>query len=135
MAVAGVSVTTYAWRPAAPLDLDWIKAMADRHRAEVGFVLRPALAEGITRGEVFVVAPAGGFVHFHRRRDQWRTVYELVSETPGCGRTLLGAVPRPVRLRCPVDLAANVFYARVGGTLVRTEPGKRRALNVWEWRT
>jgi hypothetical protein len=123
------------------LDLDWIKAMADRHRAEVGFVQRAALAEGIARGEVFVVAGqyvglvASGcaFVHFHRRRDGWRTVYELCSEVPGCGRTLLAAVPRPVRLKCPVDLPANGFYERVGGTLARTEPGKRRALNVWEW--
>jgi hypothetical protein len=112
-------------------DLDWIKAMADRHRRELGFVLRPALADGIARGEVLV--GDGGFCHYHRRRDDWHTVYELVSERPGTGSALLAAVPRPVRLKCPAGLAANGFYSRQGGVLVAVQPGVLRPLNVWEW--
>ncbi len=122
-------------RLATPADLDWIKAMADRHRGELGFVLRPALAEGIARGEVLAAADASGFCHYHRRRDGWRTVYELVSEHPGTGSALLAAVPRPVRLKCPVALPANGFYLRQGGALAAVEAGKRRPLNVWEWAT
>ncbi len=118
-------------RVAAVVDLEWIKAMADRHRVEIGFVVRAALVEGIARGEILVTV--GGFCHFHRRRDGWRTVYELVSESPGAGSALLAAVPRPVRLKCPVPLAANGFYRRMGGVLVAVEPGRRRPLNVWEW--
>lgn len=127
-----------AVRPATLTDLPWVKAMADRHKPELGFVLRPALAEAIQRGEVLVVY-GEGFCHYHRRRDGGSTVYELCSEAfalrgvGGLGRALLAAVPRPVRLKCPIGLAANDFYAHVGGTLIRTEPGKRRALNVWEW--
>lgn len=118
-------------RRAVPDDLDWIKPMADRHRDALGFVTRAALASGT----LLVPDDGSGFVRFHRRRDGWHTVYDLVSERPGNGRLLLEAVPRPRRLRCPTDLAANGFYAHVGGRLVRTEPGRRRALNVWEWPT
>lgn len=118
-------------RLAQAADLFWVKAMADRHRAEVGFVLRAALEDGLARGELLVAA--GGFCHFHRRRDGWHTVYALVSEQSGTGSALLAAIPRPVRLRCPVTLAANRFYLRQGGALVAVEPGRRRPLNVWEW--
>jgi len=120
-------------RPATPDDLDWVKRMADRHKLEVGFVRRPALADAVDRGELLVGVGASGFLHYHRRRDGWHTVYEVVSEAPGTGRALVEAVPLPRRLRCPLDLPANAFYARLGGTLVQTEPGKRRPLNVWEW--
>ena len=120
-------------RPATRSDLDWVKRMADRHRREVGFVLRPALVEAIERGELLVGIGASGFCRWHARRDGWQTVYELVSEAPGTGRELLAAVPRPLRLRCPWDLPANGFYARCGGILVAIQPGKRRPLNVWQW--
>ena len=109
--------------------------MADRHRHEVGFVLRPALAEAIERGELLVGIGASGFCRWHARRDGWQTVYELVSEARGTGRALLEAVPRPRRLRCPIGLPANEFYAHLGGTWVGLQPGKRRALVVWEWPT
>lgn len=119
-------------RQATSDDLPWIKTMADRHKPEIGFVVRGALAAAIARGELLVVEGAG-FCHYHRRRDQWTTIYEIVSEQPGTGRLLLDAVARPLRLKCPVTLPANGFYAHLGGTRVRTEPGKSRALNVWEW--
>ena len=120
-------------RVATPDDLGWVKRMADRHRAEVGFVLRPALAEAITRGELLVGIGGSGFCRWHARRDGWHTVYDLVSEAPGTGRALLEAVPLPRRLRCPIGLAANGFYAHLGGTGRGMRPGKRRALVVWEW--
>lgn len=127
---------TCSVRPATVSDLDWVKRMADRHRREVGFVLRPALADAIERGELLVGIGASAFCRWHARRDGWHTVYELVSEAgagDGTGRALLDALPRPLRLKCPTDLEANGFYARCGGTLARVEPGKRRPLNVWQW--
>lgn len=113
--------------------------MADRHRRELGFVRRPALRDAIDRGGLLVTCAATGFCHYRRRRDGWSTVYEVVSERRGSGRALLDAVPRPVRLKCPVDLAANGFYQHLGGSLVGVESGppagapggRRRALNVW----
>jgi hypothetical protein len=76
---------------------------------------------------------ASGFLRYHRRRDGWHTVYEVVSEAPGMGRALLEAVPRPVRLKCPEGQPANGFYRHLGGAPVRVDPGRRRRLVVWEW--
>lgn len=120
-------------RPATADDLDWVKAMADRHKRDLGFVRRGSLAAGIARGELLVRQEAG-FCHYRTRGDGWHVVYEIVSEQSGTGRELLTAVPLPVRLKCPADAAANGFYARMGGMLVATETGKQRALNVWEFR-
>lgn len=119
-------------RQALPPDLSWIKSMADRHRHELSFVTRATLAAAITNQELLVVEGAG-FCHYHRRRDGWHTIYHLVSEKPGTGRVLLNAMPRPTRLKCPIDLEANGFYAYCDGTIVRVEAGKRRQINVWEW--
>lgn len=129
-------MTTYmvsCVRLAEPDDLDGIKEIADRHRSDLGFVRRAALAAGIARGEVLVMGEAG-FCHYRTRRDGVHVVYEIVSEERGTGRELLMAVPLPVRLKCPVDAAANGFYAHMGGVLVETEAGKQRSLNVWEFR-
>ena len=113
-------------------DLIWVKAMADRHRHELGFVLRPALLEAIARQELLVVDGLG-FCHYHRRRDGWSTVYELCSEDH-VGRLLLEAVPRPRSLKCPEDNKhANRFYHLAGGHLAAIESGKRRRLFVWTW--
>lgn len=120
-------------RRATSADLDWVKRLADRHKREIGFVVRGALAAAIEREEL-LVCEGVAFCHYRTRRDGVAVIYEIVSEQPGCGRALLEATPRPTRLKCPVDLPANEFYARMGGTLVTTETGKVRALNVWEWR-
>ena len=120
-----------AVRLATPADLDWVKAMADRHRDTLGFVRRGALAAALARRELLVVS-ARGFCDYHRRRDGQHVVYALCSEGH-VGRALLTAVPLPRRLRCPVDLAANAFYAHMGGQVACVAPGKRVALCVWQW--
>lgn len=113
-------------------DLGWVKAMADRHRVELGFVLRPALTEAIAREELLVVT-GKGFCHYHERRDAWHTVYELCSEDH-VGRLLLDAVPRPRQLKCPEDNKhANRFYFLAGGHLAAILPGKKRRLFLWTW--
>lgn len=120
-------------RPATLDDLDWVKTMADRHRREIGFVNRAALTAAIDRGEL-LVSEQCGFCHYRTRKDGVAVIYEIVSESGGTGKGLLREVPLPVRLKCPVDLASNGFYRHMGGTLVAVEDGKRRRLNVWEWR-
>jgi N-acetylglutamate synthase-like GNAT family acetyltransferase len=135
-------------RRASADDLDAIKALCDAHRLELGFVMRPALIESIARGEVLVAFQPGGrivgLVDFHHRRDQQTTLYHLavnaIARGHGIGRELVEALradakangKQIIRLKCPVTLAANGFYARVGFTLLTTEPGKTRALNIWE---
>jgi hypothetical protein len=120
-------------RPATEDDLPWVKAMADRHRPQLGFLTRAMLGSA-----TLLVAPEAGFVRYHTRRDGWSTVYDLCSEgrtqgLEGVGRRLLEAVPVPRRLRCPEHIAANGFYRHVGGHRAARERGKRRRLNVWEW--
>jgi GNAT superfamily N-acetyltransferase len=128
-------------------DLDVVKRVCDAHRVELGFVMRPALAESIARGEVLLACDARGtvigLVDFHHRRDQQTTLYHLVvSEVArgrGVGRALVMGLHAEaaqhgktcIRLKCPVTLPANGFYARVGFVLIATEPGKARPLNVW----
>ena len=133
-------------RKATELDLDPIKTVADAHRRELGFVRRPALLEAIKHEEVFVAQQGRqvvGFVYYHHRRDGQTTLYDVAilpaCRSVGIGRALIDAVvaetgalgKEALVLRCPVDLPANGFYARLGFERWKEEPGKRRGLVVW----
>ena len=84
-----------------------------------------------------------GFARIHHRRDSVTTLYDIAVQSPlrqhGIGRALLAAVvdaavqhgQREVRLKCPVGLSANGFYARLGFTECEPQPGKRVPVNVW----
>jgi len=128
-------------------DIEAIKRLADNNRDAIGFVLRASLEERMRRGELLIAEQQGriiGFVSFHHRRDGWTTIHELCvtkeSHGQGVGRVLVEAVESEalrahqngVRLKCPLDLPANGFYARLGFTRVAVEEGKRRPLAVWE---
>ena len=133
-------------RRALPTDLDAIKRIADSRKNELGFVLRPTLAESIARGELLVAETDGqveGFVDFHLRRDKQITLYHIATsvdrQRSGIGSELiamLSAVGRDldatrVLLKCPADLEANHFYSALGFALQETQNGRKRALNVW----
>jgi len=135
------------WRFAHQEDVGAIKQLADAHRDALGFTPRAILEEHLRRGELFVAEHQGvliGFVSFHHRRDGWTTIRELcVAEgyrNQGVGRALVREVEQSarharqtgIRLKCPLDLPANGFYARLGFTRVAVEDGKRRPLAVWE---
>jgi N-acetylglutamate synthase-like GNAT family acetyltransferase len=128
-------------------DIEAIKALADANRGALGFVVRASLKEQLHQGEILVAEHQGeimGFVSFHHRRDGWTTIRELcVAESyrkRGTGRALVQEVEKSVcqanqkgiRLKCPLDLPANGFYARLGFTRVAVVEGKRRPLAVWE---
>ena len=113
---------------------DNAKRLADAHRKQIGFVMRPALQAAIERGELLeaVIDDAViGFAHFHVRRDGWTTLYEIVSTSAGGGRALLSALPRPLRLKCPVDNHSNGLYEHMGGPCSETVSGRKRDLHVW----
>lgn len=126
-------------RQAMTEDIPAIKRIADSYRKEIGFVLKPALEDAVTRGSL-LVADDGmaivGFCNYRSCRDGWHTIYEIAVheglKDREIGRRLLDEVPRPIRLKCPVDNPANAFYQRQGFTLADVVQGKKRQLNVWE---
>ena len=142
-----MSQSRYAIRKATPADLNEIKTLADAHKHELGFVLRPALAKSIARQEVLVAANGAdliGFVAYHHRKDTQTTLYHL-AVTPewrrhGIGQELIEALRREaieldktcILLKCPEDLSANIFYEWQGFKLIAKEKGQRRKLNVWQ---
>ncbi len=128
---------------AVPEELSEIKALADAHRKELGFVNQATLAAAIENREV-IYAPKQGFLHFHNRRDKISTLYHLAVKPDdrrhGIGSKLLlfweeyarSCNMTSLRLKCPLDLAANGFYARRDFARVDIEPGKERPLVIWE---
>jgi N-acetylglutamate synthase-like GNAT family acetyltransferase len=123
-------------------DLPRIKALADAHRQELGFVNRATLAAAINSDEILCCLQ--GFLHFHHRRDKISTLYHLCVSPEyrrqGVGRSLVTfweehsrtCGMETLRLKCPLDSEANGFYWRLGFTRVDIEPGKHRPLVVWE---
>ena len=133
-------------RTATQTDLERIKELADAHRDELGFVLRPALARSIVRGAVLAAENDRGligFVEYYHRRDEQTTLYHIVVapdyRRQGIGRRLTERLAEEARavgkefiaLKCPVALPANDFYSHTGWSLVGSEPGKSRPLNLW----
>ncbi|MGC9335284.1 MAG: GNAT family N-acetyltransferase, partial [Anaerolineae bacterium] len=136
-------------RRAALTDLDAIKNLADAHKHELGFVLRPALASSIGREEVFIAQNSQdviGFVEYHHRRDHQTTLYHIAVEShhrrQGIGRLLVDELIRDagehekefIQLKCPADLEANEFYRSLGFNRVDTRPNKDRRLVIWNYR-
>lgn len=123
-------------------DLPFVKALADAHRHEIGFVNRATVAEAIAHKEI--LCTADGFLHFHHRRDKISTLYHLcVSPSyrrKGVGIKLIRAWEEysrkcgmeTLRLKCPLDLEANGFYYRIGFCRKSIEPGVKRSLVVWQ---
>lgn len=127
-------------------DLDVVKRLFDANKTALGFVLRPSLIESIQRAELLVAyrdADFVGTVHYHHRRDGQTTLYHIAvnttSRAAGVGRALVVALQQEcilrgmhsIVLKCPQELPANQFYARVGFSHIRTDEGKYRRLNVW----
>ncbi len=129
-------------------DIDRLKAIADIHRTELGFVRKPALLEAIDRSEVFIAKynqSIIGFLKYHHRQDKQTTLYTIVVMTEyrrqGIGKALIGALIEDARilnkyfilLKCPVDLKANQFYKALEFSLDDIQLGKHRRLNIWRY--
>jgi ribosomal protein S18 acetylase RimI-like enzyme len=130
-------------------DVPAVKAIADRHRHELGFVPAAALAEAARERRLLVAVldeKVVGFVHFRCCRDGHATIYEIAvlpeHRQRGVGRALVEAVVQEaasrgcvvLQLKCPIDLPANEFYRRAGFTEAGIEEGKRRPLRLWQKR-
>lgn len=80
-----------------------------------------------------------GFARFHTRLDGWTTLYDLAIDPRyqglGAGRNLLYSVPTPMRLKCPIQINANLFYQHAGMRHCGTEVTRNGDLvNAWELR-
>ena len=120
-------------------DIDSIKKIADKYTKEIGFVLRPALVEHCNKKTLLVYEIDGeimGFCNYHHRRDGINVIYEIcVSDNyrnKGIAKQLIDNIPKPIRLKCPVDNESNKFYIHIGARLIETVAGKKRDLNVYE---
>lgn len=125
-----------------------MKAIADTNRDEIGFINRAKFVQAVNEDRIIVAVVRKqviGFVVFrHRKLDEQTTLSEICLDRAmrglGYGRGLIDALYKDcvdhshvlIRLKCPVDLAANAFYEHLGFKKVATETGKIRQLNVWE---
>lgn len=124
-------------------DLPAIVRIIRANASELGGVFYPSLRRAIAARELYVHIMANqiaGFVNWHAvtrgANKDTSTIYEIAVDERwrglGCGRALLNAVPPPVRLKCTQDnQRGNAFYSRAGMTIIETESGKHRPLNVW----
>ena len=128
-------------------DLEVIKKLADTHKRELGFILRPALARSIELEELMIATvklEVVGFIQYHHRQDTQTTLHNLLIKADyrgnGIGKRLMQALENEVMsqnkqilsLKCPEELPANDFYARLGYQQVNIESGKQRRLNIWQ---
>ena len=142
--------TDWVVRKAVLADLDRIKIIADRHKRELGFVVRRALERSIEGNEVLVadrdIDGVAAFTQYHYRRDNHITLYNIAVldeyRSLGLGSKMIDALVmeshlvhgnmQAIVLKCPSGLPANAFYEKLGFALVSIQPGKHRALNIWK---
>lgn len=122
--------------------LDKIKILADLHRHEIGFVNRSVIIDAIKNQEILY--QPYGFLHFHHRKDRISTLYHICVDPKyrklGIGRQLVQVWEtysrncniRKLRLKCPINLPSNGFYAHLGFCRVGIEQGRKRSLIIWE---
>jgi len=137
-------------RKAQHTDLDAIKAIADAHKTELGFIRRPTLEKSIQINEILVAIDENnqaivGFVHYHHRKDKQVTLYNIVVissfRLSGIATQLISALVNEAKfrqseyilLKCPEELTANQFYECYGFWAMPQEKGKHRALNIWRF--
>lgn len=99
------------------------------------------LHESNQRGELLIVD--GGMCHWHLRRDGQLTIREIIvqadRQSQGVGSTMLAelkSTPGACSLfaKCPVELAANGWYASRGFIMEGIETTKSgRQLKLWRY--
>lgn len=128
-------------------EIDLIKRLFDRHKNELGFVIKSALINSIERNELIVAVNERGeivgVVHYRHRKDGQTTLYSIVVDATcrlkAIGRALVyelkneasGKGQKNILLKCPTELESNKFYEAEHFSLIATDSGKLRPLNIW----
>lgn len=134
-------------RPAKLTDVTACKIIADAHRSALGFIVAATFVDSIQRHRLFVAEIDGeviGFLRYnHRVRGDETALYDICVaknwQRQGIGRMLIATLREScyvhqrytIIARCPADLPANAFYARLGFQQVTVEAGRRRPLVLW----
>lgn len=142
--ISGHEIT---FRKALPDDIDKIKSLVDKHKTELGFIIRPALINSIKTDELIVavgsVDDIVGLAHYRHRKDGQTTLYNIVVRSDyrrhAIGSTLVECLKDEahsrgqhfILLKCPATLSANEFYKALNFELDTIEDGKKRTLNIW----
>ncbi len=121
-------------------DVPAVKKIASQHNKELGFVIRSALIDSISRSSLIVATQLDeivGFANYRRRKDGVNVIYELGVHRnhlrKRIGSALLSAIPYPTRLKTTTDnQRALAFYLSNGFTIVGHERGRKRELHVLE---
>jgi len=128
-------------------NIDAVKILADANRNSLGFIPKKKFEEIIEQHRGIVATQddvAIGFVIYrHRKTDLKTTLSEICVHNDyrnqHIGSKLILALIQDcerqsrefIQLKCPIDLAANGFYEKLGFRLHTIEEGKKRQLNVW----
>lgn len=134
-------------RKATAEDLDTLKHLVDRHKNELGFVIRSALERSIQLSEIIVAINTddilAGFTQYHHRKDGQTTLYNIVVDKnyqrQGIGKRMIDKLKAEAKerqqhfilLKCPEELPSNEFYRNYGFTLSEIEKGKKKPLSIW----
>ena len=130
------------------------KKLKKKNKSELGLIKRAILQKAI-ESRSLLVAPCrvdpgselAGMVHFYVRHDNTVTLCNIVVaqeyQRRGLGRRLFEELVRltcflgktQIRLKCPTELPANLFYEQLGLKIVAVESGKHRPLNLWVYST
>ena len=129
-------------------DIDGLKAIADKQADLLGWVPRSAYEQKLEDNEIFIAEQGDeivGFLDYHHRRDNTTTLHKIaVAEDyfgQGIGRRLVEALidecvtikTLSIKTKCIEDSVSNKFFQAIGFKLLFTDPGKKRAINVYDY--
>ena len=129
-------------------DIDYIAKIASKNSQTLGFVRKTKLIISIQKQQVHVIKEDSvvvGYIHFHVRKDDIITIYELCIDEPfrnkGLGRLLVESVvsigkdinSSLIKLKCISNTDACDFYEHIGFEHIRTEQGKKNQINIYHY--
>ena len=119
-------------------DIPAIEQIAKENADQLGFLMRVIIKEKIKKNNLYVYDDGviKGFVLFNITKKGYITVNDLCTAKEyrgqGIACKLMERVNRAVIiLKVTEENPANEFYKKIGGQLIRTEPGKKRKVNVY----
>ncbi len=119
-------------------DIDEIEKIAKQNKKEVDFVLRPITTDSGKLNELFVAFcqnQVAGFIRWHKRENGWSIIYEICVDEKfrkiDIAKRLIGRIPKPIRIKCPMNNKSTNFYRHLGFVLTGREIERKHPFNIW----